>query len=104
RPGWKRAGIPALRRLARRLCALPLLDAAPPHDAERLQRVAHLPLARVGNRARLRPRVAQLLAVRAAARARGLAHPRAAGAGGRSALAEGALPAGQPAALQSQVL
>src|SRR5581483_7460510 len=68
------------------------------------QRVAHLRVRPVGARARIRRRLAQLLAVRGAVgtRGRALRSPGAASAG--AAPAEWPLPARQPPQLQPQVL
>ena len=65
------AGLPALRARPRRQRALALVDAARTcDDPERVQRVADLRGAALGARARLPARLAQLLAVRGAARRR----------------------------------
>ena len=75
-----------------------------PRGAERLRRVAHLRVARVGAGPRHRERVAQLLAVCGAPVAgRGVEH-RPARAGGDAACTEGQIPARQPSALQPEVL
>ena len=60
----------ALLHLARGLGALALDDAAPARRAERLHRVAHLRVDRLGPRYGVRARLAELLAVRRAPRAR----------------------------------
>ena len=70
RAGRPRRGLPPLRGDARRRRALALDDAAAAHDAERLHRVARLRRNRVGARERIRARVAELRAVRRAARSR----------------------------------
>src|SRR5205823_7663404 len=103
RSGRKGGRLPSLRRLQSRRRAVPLVDAAPAHDAERLQRVARLRDRRLGARRRLRTSVSELCALRRAARPRS----RAVGAGAAgtkgTASAQGSLPARQPAPLQPEV-
>src|SRR5262249_10271988 len=96
--------LPPLRDLPPRQSAVALVDAAAAHDAEWLQRVARLRRDRVGARPRLRPRVAELRAVRGAARAGGGAVAPAAPRAACAAAAQGPFPARQPAALQPEVL
>src|SRR5262249_10472601 len=96
--------LPPLRDLPPRQGAVALVDAAAAHDAEWLQRVARLRRDRVGARPRLRARVAELRAVRGAARAGGGAVAPAAPRAACAAAAQGPFPARQPAALQPEVL
>ena len=89
---WRRSGLPALRDCPRDLCALAFVDApVARNDAERLQRVAHLRNHRLGPVAWIRPRVAQLLALCCAARARRRAVRHTAAAAPRAAAVERAL-------------
>src|SRR5205085_10297925 len=93
------------RGRSRRLRALAHVDAAPARlDAERLQRVADLRDDLVGAGERLRARVAELRAVRGAARAGDGALGGAGAAAARPPVAQGPLPARQPARVQPEVL
>src|SRR5207247_9322939 len=84
--------------------AVPLLDAATQVDAEWVQRVARLRSGRLGAEEWIRARVAQLRAVRCAARSRGRTVARPAAGAPRAAAVEGSLPARQSPAFQPQVL
>src|SRR5439155_14119790 len=101
----KASRLPALRRRARGVGALPLVDAPTARvDAERLQRVVDLRDRRLGTRARLRARLAQFLALRRTARTGGGALGSTGAPAASVAATQRPLPARQSAQLQPEVL
>src|SRR5581483_6572927 len=103
RPAGGARRLPPPRGHAGRLGAVALLDAPAALDAERVQRVARVRDRPVGSRERLPADLAELRALRGAARARGGPLEPAATRAARAARAEGSLPARQPPALQPEV-
>src|SRR5436305_1075542 len=92
------------RRLACRQRPVAVVHAPPAGDTERAQRVARGRNCVLGSRARVRPPLDELLALRGAVRRRRAAVAGATSRASRAPAAEGTVPARQPARLQPEVL